>query len=148
MRIVLLLGLIAAAAWGQEVFGSWKMNQARSTFNFDPHPREIIWRIERHAKGEVLTFDHVRASGEAVTTSMILYLDGKQWDFEGEGCSGSQSSQRLDDQTVEIRLTCRNGRSVRVVRRALPGVRRLNVEISEQLPDARRLEWRLVLEKQ
>jgi hypothetical protein len=148
MRTFLLLTLIGAVCWGQEAFGTWKMNPARSTFNSDPHPKEITWRIGRHTKGEVLTFDRIRANGEAATTSMILYLDGKQWNFEGDGCSGSQSSQRLDDRTIEIRLRCRNGRSVRVIRRVPEGRRDLSVEISELLPDGRHLEWRLVMEKQ
>jgi hypothetical protein len=45
----------------------------------------------------------------------ILYLDGTSRDFQDFGCSGTQSSRRVDSQTVEILLQCANGGWTRFV---------------------------------
>jgi hypothetical protein len=139
---------ISAACWAQEAFGTWKMNPSRSSLGPDSHAREITLRIERHAKGEVFTVDRILANGRAATSSMILYLNGQPRAFQGETCSGTQSSQRLDERTVEVRFQCQNGRSVLMVRRISAEARILILEISDQLPGSRRLQCRLVLEKQ
>ena len=40
-----------------------------------------------------------------MTTSMILYLDGKE--RQGDTCFGTQSSRPVDGRTVEIVYKCR-----------------------------------------
>ena len=80
------------------------------------------------------------------TDSTILYLDGKPRDFQEPGCSGTQSSRRVDSQTVEILRECASGAQIRLVRRAVqPGV--LILEITEQQMGGRGAERRLVMEK-
>ncbi len=90
--------------------------------------------------------DTVAADGRASTFSTILYFDGKARDFQDSACSGTQSSRRMDGQTVEILRECANGERIRLVRRTTqPGV--LLLEITEQQIDGRRSERRLVMEK-
>ena len=60
---------------------------------------------ERHPNGEVFTLDQMERR-TATTSSTILYLDGKERVFQGFGCLGTQSSRRLDSETVEILRTC------------------------------------------
>jgi len=105
-------------------------------------------RFEPHGKGEIFTLDHIGRDGRSTTSSTILYLDNKPREFQGFGCSGTQSSRRLDSQTVEIVRTCASGERTRFIRRLFTQPKELVLEITEQQPDGRRFERRLVLEKQ
>ncbi len=126
------------------VFGVWKANLILST---NPDGRTLVVRFEPHPKGEVFTVDEVERGGRLTTTSTILYLDGKERDFQGFRCSGTQSSRRLDSQTVEILRACSSGEWTRFVRRASTDSKELVLEITEEQTDGRRLIRRLVMEK-
>jgi hypothetical protein len=147
MRSALLLMPLGAACWAGAAYGTWKLNAARSTFAGDTQPRRFTIRIERHAKGEVFTLDRIEADGRAISFSTILYLDGTERDFRDGECSGTQSSRRIDSQTVEIVRNCGAGAWTRFVRRTTPK-NELVLEISEQHADGRRFDRRLVFEKQ
>ena len=147
MRTILLMLLLVAPGSADDAFGTWKVNSVRSTFAGDQHPREVTVRIERHARGEVFTLDRIRGNGQAVTTSMILYLDGKERDFQGETCFGTQSSLRVDGRTIEIVYRCRSGWA-RWTRRLSLEPKELILDIKERMSDGRPFERRLVLEKQ
>ena len=147
MRTILLMLLVGAPGWSEDAFGIWKVNPARSTLVGYPYPRAVAVRIEPHSKGEVLTLEQIREKGEKVTTSMILYLDGKEREFQGDACFGSQSSRRVDGRTVEIVYRCRSGWT-RWMRRLPREPSELILDITEHLSDGRRFERRLVLEKQ
>jgi hypothetical protein len=149
LLIPLLIPLLILLGWAQGlVFGSWKLNTARSTFSGETPPKSLTLRVEPHAKGEVVTIDRAEANGRATSSSMILYLDGVARPFQDVGCSGTRSSRRIDTQTVEILRTCTSGESTKFLRRlARPGAE-LILEITEQRPGGRRFERRLVLQKQ
>jgi hypothetical protein len=148
MRVALLPILLGAICHASTSVGIWQMNPARSTFSGDVQPKSLTLRIEPHAKGEVFTLDRVEADGRATSSSTILYLDGKTRDFQDRDCTGSQSSRRVDSQTVEILRKCASGEWTRFVRRSAAQSKELVLEITEQHPDGRRFERRLVLEKQ
>lgn len=148
MRIVPLLLAVSVACWAEDAFGTWMMNPARSSFVGDPRPKSITLRIESRARGEVFTLDRVETDGRSTTASTILYLDGKARDFQDYGCSGTQSSQRLDSRTVEILRTCAGGGSIRFVRQISARTNELILEVTERQADGRRVERRLVLERQ
>jgi len=137
------LFLLLAVSWAGEAFGSWKLNPARSTLV--ANEKSVTLRVEPHTHGEVFTLETVTSDGRALTSSTILYFDGKARDFQDSACSGTQSSRRLDFRTVEILRECAGGGQIRLVRRAVhSGL--LTLEITEQR-DGRRSESRLVLEK-
>jgi hypothetical protein len=147
MRTVLLLMPLGAACWAGGVYGTWKLNAARSTFAGDTQPRSFTVRIEPHTKGEVFTLDRIEADGRTISSSTILYLDGTVRDFRDSGCSETQSSRRIDSQTIEILRNCGAGAWTRFVRRT--GAKdELVLEISEQRAGGRRFDRRLVFEKQ
>ena len=152
MRNVLMLTLLTplqilvGSAQGG-IFGSWKLNPARSTFTGVTPPKSLTLRVEPHAKGEVVTVDRTEISGRATSSSMILYLDGVARPFEDAGCSGTRSSRRVDSQTVEIMWTCTSGESTKFLRHLAQQGKELILEITEQRPGGRRFERRLVLEK-
>ncbi len=139
--------LISTPCLAQSVFGTWKMNPARSQFS-GTRPRAITVRIEPHAKGEVFTYEWVAQSGQTLLSSVILYLDGKKRDLRDRDCSGTQFSRRVDKQTVEIGSDCENGASVRFIRRLLPNGQDLILDQKETSLGGRGQERHLVLEKQ
>jgi hypothetical protein len=154
MRVVPLLILIGAACCAVpataedrtgQAFGIWKVNLRRS---IQPYRNDLVVRFEPHIKGEVFTVDRVGGDGRVTSTSTILYLDGEPRDFEDFGCSGTQSSERVDNRTVEIRRKCAGGEWTQFVRQLTARPTELVLKITEQQPDGRRLERRLVLEKQ
>jgi hypothetical protein len=97
--------------------------------------QELTVRIQRHPKGEVFTSDRIETDGRTTKSSAILYLDGEPRRFEDSGCSGIQSSRRLDERTVEIMRLCASGRSMRLLRRASAKWHELILEITEQSAD-------------
>src|SRR5882762_9373141 len=135
MRTFPLWTLLAAACWADGAYGTWKT-------------KTLTVRIEPHVKGEVFTLDKIDGDGRITTSSTILYLDGKPRDFEEPKCSGTQSSRRVDSRTVEILRKCASGEWTRFVRRLAVQPKELVLEITEQHTDGRRLDRRLVLEKQ
>jgi len=147
MRIAALLVLVGAASAAEPESGIWKMNPVRSNFSGDTQPRSFTVRVEPHSKGEVFTLDRVETDGRATSSSTILYFDGVARDFQQGECSGTQSSWRMDSQTVEIFRNCGAGAWTKFVRRAALKTQ-LVLEISEQRADGRRFDRRLVFEKQ
>jgi hypothetical protein len=138
---------IAATCWAGAAYGSWKLNFTQSTFAGDTQPRSFSIRIEPHSKGEVFTLDRIEADGRAISSSTLLYMDETERNFRDGECSGTQSSRRMDTQTVEIHRNCGAGAWIRFVRRTAPRGQ-LVLEISEQRAGGRRFDRRLVFEKQ
>ena len=147
MRNVVLLALLAVAGRAQTVVGAWKLNPARSTFSGQTQPKTLVLRVEPRPNGEVVTVDRTEVNGQSTSASSILYFDGAARSFENAGCSGSQTSRRLDEQSVEVLRQCTSGDWERVVRRLTQRGKELVVEITRQR-SGRRSEERLVLEKQ
>jgi hypothetical protein len=112
---LLIIGAACFATpnWAADAFGSWKVSSARSTA---PYPGTLVVRIEPYIRGEVFTLDRVDGEGRATTSSTVLYLDGNLRDFQDAGCSGTQSSRRLDSRTVEVLRTCVGGEWTRFIR--------------------------------
>jgi hypothetical protein len=104
-------------------------------------------QFEPHTKGEVFTLDKVDGDGRRSTSSTILYFDGQPREFQDLGCSGTQSSRRVDGRTVEILRNCASGERIRFVRRLSAQPNELVMEVIEQQA-GRSFERRLVLEKQ
>ena len=63
------------------------------------------------------------------------------------GCSGTQSSRRVDAQIVEILRTCANGDRIRFVRRLSAPPNELVLEVTEPKAGGRSFERNLVLQK-
>lgn len=147
MRVILLLLAAGSACWGGDALGLWKINVSRSTFAAERPPRNFEVRIERKAKGEVFTVERTEQDGRSSSNSTILYLDRKPRGYEDLDCKGTQSSQRVDDRTVEILRTCDDGRWTRVIRRVNTDTE-LVLEIRGRRSDGRQIQMGLVLEKQ
>ena len=151
MRLFLLPALLTAMCSGgdpESAIGIWKMNPARSTLSGGAQPSSFTVRIEPHVKGEVFTLDRTERDGRTTSSSSILYLDGTPRNFEDHECSGTQTSRRVDGHTVELLRKCGNREWTWLVRRTSAKVNELVLEVTGRDADGRRIEWRLVLEKQ
>lgn len=148
MRAILLLALAGGAGWGGgDAVRVWKLSPGRSTFAADRQPRNLTLRIERHSRGEVFTVDRTEQDGRSTTDSTVLFLDGAPRDYQDPECRGTQSSQRVDNRTVEILRTCQAGGWIRLTLRMATGSE-LVLEVSGRRPDGRQVQMRLVLERQ
>jgi hypothetical protein len=107
----------------------------------------LILRIENHSKGELFTVDRTDQDGRSSTDSTVLFLDGKARGYQDLDCNGTQSSQRVDNRTVEITRRCEAGAWMRFVRRVNTDGE-LVLDVSGRRPDGRQIKIRLVLEKQ
>jgi hypothetical protein len=134
----------ASQNWAGDALGFWKVNPARSSARYSNI--ESVG-FQRHAKGEVFTLYRFDTKGRATTSSTILYFDSGTRDLQDFGCSGTQSSRRVDSQTVEILRTCANGSWIRFVRRSSTKPNELVLEITEQRAGGRSFESHLELEK-
>jgi hypothetical protein len=147
--LVSMLLCVTCSGQGSNVTtGIWKINTARSNLAGATPFRNLFARIQPHPKGEVFTLDRIENDGRTTRYSTILYLDGEPRPFEDFGCSGIQSSRRVDERTVEIMRMCANGGWMRLLRRASAGADELVLEITEQSAEGRRSDRRLTLEKQ
>ena len=124
------------------------MDSARSNFAGGVRPKSLTVRIEQHPKGEVFTIDRVESDGRVTSSSTVLYLDGAARDFREVGCSGTQSSRRIDKTTIEILRKCAGGEWSRCIGRTSAQTGELVLEISEHKADGHRFERQLVLERQ
>ena len=117
MRIVLGLVLVritccAAPDRAADAIRIWNVSPMRS---MNPYPHSLTVRFQKHARGEVFALDRTDAKGWITASSTILHFDGEARDYRDGTCSGTQSSRRVDRQTIE---RCAMGESTRFVRRA------------------------------
>jgi hypothetical protein len=147
MRILLGLALLAGNGFGQ-AYGTWKMDASHSTFTGETHPKSLTLRIGKHPKGEVFTLDRVEVDGRTTSSSTVLYLDGTPRNFEDSGCSGIQSSRRIDSQTVEVLRICKSGEWSRMTRRSWAQWNELVLKTVVHKADGRQFERHLVLKRQ
>jgi hypothetical protein len=147
MRILLGLALLAGNGLGQ-AYGTWQMDASHSTFPGETQPKGVTLRIEKHPRGEVITVDRVEADSRTTSSSTILYLDGTPRSFEDFGCSGIQSSRRIDSQTVEVLRICKSGEWSRMTRRSSAQWNELVLEIVVHQSDGRQFQRQLVLKRQ
>jgi hypothetical protein len=142
-----VLVVLSAAESAESAFGTWTVNFRKSTSAGSVEPGIVTLRIERHAKGEVFTVDRTGHDGRSTTDSTVLFLDGKPRGYQDLDCSGTQSSQRVDNRTVEILRTCEAGGWIHLVRRVTTD-RKLVLEINGRRSGGRQVKTRLVLDKQ
>ena len=147
MRIVVGLMLVritcsTAPDRAADSIGIWNVSPMRS---MNPYPHSLTVRFQKHARGEVFALDRTDAKGWITASSTILHFDGEARDYRNGTCSGTQSSRRVDRQTIEILQRCATDESTRFVRRASGWSRELILDISEEHPDGHVLRRHLIL---
>lgn len=148
MRAYFLSMLFTTACCAGSMFGTWKMDVSRSKVTGSATPKSFTVRIQPHVNGEVFTLDRIESDGRTMSSSTVLYFDGAPRDFEDFGCSGTQSSRRLDGGTMEILRVCASGEWTWLVRQCAVRPKELTIDITEKRGGRSNVEWRVVLEKQ
>lgn len=84
MVLLLLRGVIGAAASENPRVGTWTMNVAKSTFNDSPPPRSEVQVCEAvNANTIKLTITRVDAQGRESRRDYTAHYDGKDYPFPG-----------------------------------------------------------------
>ncbi len=148
MRAASLAIVFTAICCASSMFETWKMDVSRSKITGFAPPKSFIVPIEPHAKGEVFTLDRIESDGRAMSSSTVLYFDGAPRDFEDFGCSGTQSSRRLDGGATEILRECAAGKWTWLIRPSAVKSKELIIDITEKRDGRSNVEWRVVLKKQ
>jgi len=105
--------IFTVGSFGQPL-GSWKLNAARSTFADEIRPKFVTLRIEAHAQGEIFRVDRTEVNGRTTVWSTVLYFDSVARNFQEGDCSETQSSRRIDSETIEILRNCGAGAWIKV----------------------------------
>ena len=97
----LALSAAQAAAPGNPIVGTWKLNVAKSTFTPGPGWRSQT-RTYRATPGGGVSVEWigVGASGEAMHVSFISRLDGKDYPMKGSANYDTLNAVVVDDHTV------------------------------------------------
>jgi hypothetical protein len=148
MRGFFLSMLFTTACCAGSMFGSWKMDVGRSKVTGSARPKSFTVRIQPHVNGEVFTLDRIESDGRTMSSSTVLHFDGVPREFEDFGCSGTQSSRRVDRQTMVILRVCAGGAWTWLIRQSAVRPKELRIDITEKRGGRSYAEWSIILEKQ
>ena len=85
-------------AQGDPDSGTWKLNLAKSTFNFSRAPRSLVHTYERFGTdGVKAAGDAVDADGAKIHFTYSLKFDGKFYPVIGDPARDMTSLKRIDD---------------------------------------------------
>jgi hypothetical protein len=101
---VVLMAAVGLRAQSQEsLFGTWKMNLAKSKYSPGPAPKSNMAKWEAFQAGVKLTVDTVPAKGEAQHWEVSGKFDGKDNPVKGNNPDGDTVAfSKIDPRTYEI----------------------------------------------
>src|SRR5262245_19223625 len=103
MAVALLSAGTLAAQMHEPLFGTWKMNPAKSKYSPGPLPKSNIAKWEAFQGGVRLTVDVVGANGETQHWESIGKFDGKDNPVKGNNPFGDTAAfSKIDARTYEI----------------------------------------------
>jgi len=99
-----LMATAALLAQSQEsIFGTWKMNEAKSKYNPGPAPKSNMAKWEAFQGGVKLTVDVVPVKGETQHWEVSGKFDGKDNPVKGNNPDGDTAAfSKTDARTYEI----------------------------------------------
>jgi hypothetical protein len=102
LAIVLVLAGTLLAQAQESLFGTWKMNAAKSKYSPGPVPKSNIAKWEAFQGGVKLTVDVVRANGETLHYESSGKFDGKDNPVKGNNPDGDAVAfSKIDARTYE-----------------------------------------------
>lgn len=102
LAIVLVLAGTLLAQAQESLFGTWKMNAAKSKYSPGPVPKSNIAKWEAFQGGVKLTVDVVRANGETLHYESSGKFDGKDNAVKGNNPDGDAVAfSKIDARTYE-----------------------------------------------
>ena len=109
---------LVAAADADPLYGTWKLNVAKSMDADGPITRTETRTYSQDAKGIAVDIKMVTADGKVTNTRTTYVLDGKEYPVNGNAAFDSLSGRQLDANTAEFMLK-KAGKPVGTLRRAV-----------------------------
>ena len=112
---MVLAGTLLAQAQ-ESLFGTWKMNPAKSKYNPGPTPKSNVAKWEVFQDGAKLTVDVVPAKGETQHYESSGKFDGKDNPVKGNYPDGdTMAFSKIDARTYEV-VTKKGGKNTLTAR--------------------------------
>jgi hypothetical protein len=111
LTVVVVLGAVLLAQAQESLFGTWRMNAAKSNFSPGPLPKSSIAKWEPVQGGVRLTVDVVPAKGETQHYESTGRFDGKDNPVKGNNPDGDTVAfSKIDARTYEV-VTKKGGKN-------------------------------------
>src|SRR4030095_2596528 len=121
VAVALMLAGILVAQAQESLFGTWKMNAAKSKYSPDPVPKSNIAKWEPFQGGVKLTVDVVPAKGETQHYESSGKFDGKDNPVKGNNPDGDTVAfSKVDARSYEV-VTKKAGKNTVTAPLALDG---------------------------
>ena len=99
---VLLTACVLVAQTQESIFGTWKLNPAKSKYSPGPAPKSNLKKYEPWQDGFKATQDVVTAAGEARHIEVSGKFDGKDNLGKGSPDADTYAIRKIDDHTYEV----------------------------------------------
>jgi hypothetical protein len=84
------------------MFGTWKLNLAKSKYTPGPAPKSQIAKLEGVEGGMKVVSDRVEADGKMTHFEWTAKFDGKEYPVKGDPGRDSVSVKKINDTTLDI----------------------------------------------
>jgi hypothetical protein len=113
------MAFAASTAWAaDEVYGTWKLNTAKSQFKPGPAPKASTIKFEASGKGVKSTQEMVPATGDKTTGTYTAQYDGKDYPVTGSPVADTVALKMTNAKTVE-RVDKKGGKVVQTFVRTI-----------------------------
>ena len=103
LAVALLLAGTLLAQAQESLFGTWKMNAAKSKYSPGPVPKSNLAKWEAHQSGVKLTVDVAPAKGRPQHYESSGKFDGKDNPVKGNNPDGdAMAFSKIDERTYEV----------------------------------------------
>jgi hypothetical protein len=99
---VMCSALLFAQSPAGNMFGTWKLNVAKSKYTPGPAPKSQIAKLENADGGMKVVSDRVGSDGKTTHFEYTAKFDGKDYPVKGDAARDAVSVKKIDDYTLEI----------------------------------------------
>lgn len=101
--LVVSVALCAQGALAKSpLFGTWKLDPAKSTFSPGPAPKSQTAKLDAVEGGMRTVADRIEADGSLTHFEWTVKFDGKDYPVTGDPGRDAVSVRKIDDYTLEI----------------------------------------------
>jgi hypothetical protein len=115
---ILLANSPVSAQAADPIFGTWKLDLAKSKYNPGPPPKSLTAKFEPAGKGVKLTTDGVGADEQPSHTEYTADYDEKDYPLVGSPIADTVSLKRIDASTA-VRTDKKGGKVVQTLTRKM-----------------------------
>ena len=104
VAVLLTLAVAVISAQDRPGLGKWKLNVEKSKYSPGPGPKSLTRTVEADGDKTKFTYEGTAANGSAISYSVSLAFDGKDYPIAGTGAVGGAdaiSSKQLGPRSFE-----------------------------------------------